>query len=143
MLGFFCETFAKNRSKKFRGEIWNTSPALGKNIKKAASSELACVYELQQIGATLVQKLNLRKIINTNDECLEKVCLKAGRPHGITALAEEKYPRQKAIGFFYETFVNNSKINDFWAIRCLAKKIQITMLPSYKIEQYYSRRAPK
>ena len=49
-----CFSEVPKRAKKICGEIWNTSPALGENIKKAASSELARAYELQKTGATLV-----------------------------------------------------------------------------------------
>ena len=112
----------KSKLKKFAAKYGTPRPPSGKIFKKAASPELACVCELQKTGTTLVQKLYFRKIINTNDECLELFYLKAWRPPEINALAEEKNPRQKAIGFFYETFVKNSKINVFCTILCLAMK---------------------
>ncbi len=47
VLGFFCETFAQNRSQQIpRRNMEHLARPRGK-YKKAASSELACVYELQ------------------------------------------------------------------------------------------------
>jgi hypothetical protein len=61
----------KIEARKIRGEIWDTSPALGENLQKSMSPELARVYELQKTGTTLVPKLIFYKIISKNYECLE------------------------------------------------------------------------
>jgi hypothetical protein len=47
----------KIEARQIRGEIWDTSPALGENLQKSMSPELARVYELQKTGTTLVPKL--------------------------------------------------------------------------------------
>ena len=48
VLTFFVKLSPKIKANKFRGEIWNTSPALGENLDKSMFSELARVYELKK-----------------------------------------------------------------------------------------------
>ncbi len=76
MLGFFCEAFAKNPGKNSAAKYGTPRPPSGKIFKKAASPELACVYELQKTGATLARKIFFREIINTNDECFKIIAKK-------------------------------------------------------------------
>ncbi len=61
VLFFSAKHLPKIRKKTIRGEIWNTSPAVGENLQKATSPELALVYELPKTVTIPVQKSNFTK----------------------------------------------------------------------------------